>query len=74
MLPFSVAIIYRSIIKILNEEGNEQELFWNLFLVFWFFFSIPAASFLWSMPVFWMSLVFTNYRQRKLHTIEKFKN
>jgi hypothetical protein len=27
-----------------------------LFLIFWFFFSIPASSFLWSMPVFWISL------------------
>jgi hypothetical protein len=66
-------IVYRSIIKILNEEVKDQELFWNLFLVLWFFFSIPAASFLWSMPLFWISLVFTNYRQHKSHPIEKFK-
>ncbi|TXD49697.1 oligosaccharide repeat unit polymerase [Polaribacter sp. IC073] len=53
-------IVYKSIIKVLNEKTNEQKLFWNLFLIFWFFFSIPAASFLWSMPVFWISLAYTN--------------
>lgn len=49
-------MVYKSFIKVLNENNDISKIFWNLFLVFWFFFSIPAASFLWSMPVFWLSL------------------
>ena len=53
-------IVYKTILGILNESKSEQEIFWSLLLIFWFFFSIPAASFLWSMPVFWISLTFIN--------------
>ena len=53
-------IVYKTILGILNETKSEQEIFWSLLLIFWFFFSIPAASFLWSMPVFWISLAYTN--------------
>jgi hypothetical protein len=49
-------VLYNSFIKLLNEKEDDRTLFWNLFLVCWFFFSIPASSFLWSMPVFWISL------------------
>lgn len=49
-------IIYKSFIKVLNEDDDFQKIFWNLFLIFWFFFSIPASSFLWSMPLFWIGL------------------
>ncbi len=53
-------IVYKTLLGILNESKSEQEIFWSLLLIFWFFFSIPAASFLWSMPVFWISLTFIN--------------
>lgn len=49
-------IVYQSFIKVLNESSDSSIIFWNLFLILWFFFSVPAASFLWSMPVFWISL------------------
>jgi hypothetical protein len=49
-------IVYQSFIKVLNESADSSIIFWNLFLILWFFFSVPAASFLWSMPVFWISL------------------
>ena len=49
-------VLYNSFIKLLDEKEDDRTLFWNLFLVCWFFFSIPASSFLWSMPVFWISL------------------
>lgn len=49
-------MVYKSFIILLDEKENNARIFWNLFLIFWFFFSIPASSFLWSMPVFWISL------------------
>jgi hypothetical protein len=49
-------VLYNSLIKLLDEKENDRIMFWNLFLVCWFFFSIPASSFLWTMPVFWISL------------------
>lgn len=48
--------VYKSFIKVLNEDKDIEKVFWNLFFIFWFFFSIPASSFLWSMPIFWISL------------------
>ena len=53
-------IVYKTILGILNETKSEQKIFWSLLLIFWFFFSIPAASFLWSMPFFWISISFIN--------------
>ncbi len=51
-----IKIVYKSFVCVLNESKNMVIIFWNLFVIFWFFFSIPAASFLWSMPLFWISL------------------
>ncbi|WP_143744271.1 oligosaccharide repeat unit polymerase [Polaribacter tangerinus] len=53
-------IVYQSFIKVLNEDNNIGKIFWNLFLISWLIFSMPASSYLWSMPVFWISLAFTN--------------
>lgn len=42
------------------DSSNLQKIFWNLFFLSWFVFSMPAASFLWTMPLFWISLVMIN--------------
>lgn len=55
---FLLIKVCKSIINILNEEKDVQMIFWNLFFIFWFVFSIPASSFLWTMPLFWISLAF----------------
>lgn len=60
-------IVYQSFIKVLNEDDNIEKIFWNLFLISWVLFSMPAASYLWSMPVFWISLAYTNKQFKTLH-------
>ncbi len=54
-----IKIVYNSFLTILNENRNTNKIFWNLFLLTWFVFSISASSFLWTMPIFWMSLAFS---------------
>lgn len=57
-------IVFKSLVKVLNEKEDSSVIFWNLFFILWFIFSIPAASFLWSMPVFWIS--FSMIKNKKL--------
>ncbi|WP_157804932.1 hypothetical protein [Confluentibacter lentus] len=45
---------YKSFVLVLNEKEDFQKIFCNLFFVFWVIYSMPAASFLWTMPLFWI--------------------
>lgn len=49
-------IISKAFICVLNEEKNQNLIFWNMLIISWFIFSIPAASYLWTMPLFWVGL------------------
>lgn len=60
LLLMLLTMVYKSIVVIINENENYQLIFWNLFFVCWFFFSFSAASYLWTMPIFWISLFFRN--------------
>ncbi|MBD0823361.1 hypothetical protein [Aestuariibaculum marinum] len=46
--------------KNILDSSDLQKVFWNLFFLSWFVFSMPAASFLWTMPLFWISLAMIN--------------
>ena len=56
-------IAFESFVLIINEKNNLDLIFWNMFVVFWICFSIPASSFLWTMPVFWVALSKITYHK-----------
>ncbi|WP_282122583.1 hypothetical protein [Algibacter mikhailovii] len=49
---------YNSFVVILNNSKNKELIFWNLFFLLWIVFSLPAASFIWTSPIFWMSCAY----------------
>ncbi|MBT8303330.1 MAG: hypothetical protein KJP09_02585 [Bacteroidia bacterium] len=57
-------LAYKAIVRVLDEDDNLGRIFWNLFFVFWFFFSIPAGAFLWTMPIFWIALSMINHYEK----------
>ena len=48
---------YNSINNIIKKTLSNVFIFWNLVFVLLFIYSLPAASFLWTTPLFWISLV-----------------
>jgi len=48
---------YNSINYIIKKATNTVFVFWNLVFVLLFIYSLPAASFLWTTPLFWIALV-----------------
>lgn len=48
---------YNSINSIIKKATNNIFVFWNCVFVLLFIYSLPAASFLWATPLFWIALV-----------------
>jgi len=60
---FGVIIFFMLVVDLLNSFNNILKknqnivfVFWNLIFILIFVYSLPAASFLWASPLFWISL------------------
>lgn len=56
--------VYNSIKKIVFNPSS-IEIFWDLCFVLIFIYALPAASFLWTTPFFWMCLAMKMYSNKK---------
>lgn len=59
-----VVEVYNSIKKIVFNPSS-VEIFWDLCFVLIFIYALPAASFLWTTPFFWMCLAMKMYSNKK---------
>ena len=51
-----LVIIYKSFVRLMNEERNNSTIVCTIFVLLWIIYSMPAAAFLWSPPIFWLFL------------------
>lgn len=51
-----LVIIYKSFVRLMNEERNNSTIVCTIFILLWIIYSMPAAAFLWSPPIFWLFL------------------
>ena len=59
LIVFGMLLVefYNSINNIIKNAKDNLFIFWNLLFVLLFIYSLPAASFLWTTPLFWIALV-----------------
>jgi hypothetical protein len=59
LIVFGMLLVefYNSINHIIKKTMNSVFILWNLVFVLLFIYSLPAASFLWTTPLFWIALV-----------------
>lgn len=59
LIVFGMLLVefYNSINSIIKKATNSVFVFWNCVFVLLFIYSLPAASFLWTTPLFWIALV-----------------
>jgi len=56
---------YKSFVTVLKASKDLNIIFWNLFFILWIVFSIPAASFLWTSPFFWIACACLRHKQNE---------